>query len=36
MNKTWELSTEQAEDEILAQAEMFHKQRGYLIDKLEA
>jgi hypothetical protein len=36
MNKTWDLSTEQAEDEILAQAEMFHKQRGYLIDKLEA
>lgn len=35
MNKTWEMSTEQAEEEILAQAKVFHQRRGYLIDKLE-
>jgi len=35
MNKTWEMSTEEAEVEILAQAEMFHARRGYLIEKLE-
>ncbi|MCK5849879.1 MAG: glycosyl transferase [Kiritimatiellae bacterium] len=34
MNKTWDLSTEEAEVEILAQAEMFYKKRSYLIDKL--
>ncbi|MBN1557141.1 MAG: hypothetical protein JW951_03240 [Lentisphaerae bacterium] len=36
MNKTWEWSTEQAEEEILAQAELFHKRRAYLIEKLDA
>lgn len=36
MNKTWDLSTEQAEEEILNQAEVFHKNRDYLIRKLEA
>lgn len=36
MNKTWALSTAEAESEILAGAELFHAKRGYLIDKLEA
>ncbi|NQU38684.1 MAG: glycosyltransferase [Lentisphaerae bacterium] len=36
MNKTWEWSTEQAEEEILSQADIFHAQRGGLIGKLEA
>ncbi len=36
MNKTWDMSTEQAESEILAGAQLFHAQRGYLIQKLEA
>jgi len=36
MNKTWDMSTEQAEEEIIAGAELFHAKRGYLIDKLEA
>jgi glucosylglycerate synthase len=36
MNKTWDLSSEQAEEEILAQAEVFHARRDYLIGKLEA
>lgn len=36
MNKTWEMTSEQAEEEILAQAEVFHAQRGYLVDKLNA
>ncbi len=36
MNKTWDWSTEQAEEEILAQAEVFHARRDYLIGKLEA
>ena len=36
MNKTWEMSTEEAEGEILAQAEVFHARRDYLIQKLEA
>jgi glycosyltransferase involved in cell wall biosynthesis len=36
MNKTWDLSTEDAEKEIVAGAELFHAKRGYLIDKLEA
>ncbi|MFC1453261.1 glycosyl transferase [Verrucomicrobiota bacterium] len=35
MNKTWDWSTEQAEEEILAQAKVFHAQRDYLIAKLE-
>jgi hypothetical protein len=35
MNKTWDLSTEEAEKEIIAGAEIFHAKRGYLIDKLE-
>jgi len=35
MNKTWRLHTEQAEDEILAQARVFYKKRDYLIKKLE-
>ena len=34
MNKTWDLSSEEAEKEILAQAEVFHARRGYLIEKL--
>lgn len=34
MNKTWDLSNEDAEDEILAQAQLFHDMRGYLIEKL--
>ena len=36
MNKTWDMSTEEAEQEIIAGAELFHAKRGYLIDKLEA
>ncbi len=36
MNKTWDMSTDQAEEEIIAGAELFHAKRGYLIDKLEA
>jgi glycosyltransferase involved in cell wall biosynthesis len=36
MNKTWEMSSEEAEAEILAGAQLFHAQRGYLIKKLEA
>jgi hypothetical protein len=36
MNKTWDWSTEEAEKEILAQAEQFHAERKYLIRKLEA
>lgn len=36
MNKTWDWSTEEAEEEILAQADVFHAARGYLIEKLEA
>jgi glucosylglycerate synthase len=35
MNRTWDWSTEKAEAEILAQAELFHARRGYLIEKLE-
>ena len=34
MNETWDWSTEQAEEETLKQAELFHKQRDYLINKL--
>jgi hypothetical protein len=36
MNKTWDMTTEEAEQEIIAGAELFHAKRGYLIDKLEA
>ena len=36
MNKTWDLSTEEAEEEIIAGAELFHAKRDYLIKKLEA
>ena len=35
MNKTWDWSTEEAEEEILKQAELFYKHREYLIGKLE-
>lgn len=35
MNKTWDLSTEKAEVEILDQAKIFHKRRDYLINKLK-
>jgi hypothetical protein len=35
MNKTWEWSTEEAEQEILAQAKVFYDNRGYLISKLQ-
>lgn len=35
MNKTWEMSSEEAETEILAQAEIFKAKRDYLIKKLE-
>lgn len=34
MNKTWDWSTEQAEQEILAQAQRFHARRDELIRKL--
>ncbi len=36
MNQTWEMSTEEAEVEILTQAEAFHAKRDYLIEKLES
>ena len=36
MNQTWDSSNEKAEEEILAQARIFHARRGYLIEKLEA
>jgi glycosyltransferase involved in cell wall biosynthesis len=35
MNKTWDWSTEQAEEDILTQAQLFHDLRGYLIEKLQ-
>jgi hypothetical protein len=35
MNKTWDWSTEKAEEEILAQAKLFHARRDALITKLE-
>ena len=35
MNRTWDWPTEQAEEEILAQARVFHGKRDYLIEKLE-
>jgi glycosyltransferase involved in cell wall biosynthesis len=34
MNMTWDLNSEQAEENILEQAKMFHARRGYLIEKL--
>lgn len=36
MNQTWEWSTDEAEEEIMAQAEVFHNKRDYLIEKLKA
>jgi hypothetical protein len=36
MNQTWDQSTEEAEDVIVEQANVFHKRRGYLLDKLTA
>lgn len=36
MNHTWDMTTEQAEETVLAQAQMFHAKRGYLKKKLEA
>lgn len=36
MNSTWDMPTEQAEKEVLAQAQAFHAKRDYLIRKLEA
>lgn len=36
MNKTWDWSSEKAEELILEQAQKFHDQRGYLINKLGA
>jgi hypothetical protein len=35
MNKTWDWGTEEAEEEILKQAELFYKHRDYLIRKLK-
>ncbi len=35
MNKTWDWRTDEAEEEIMAQAEVFHDKRDYLIKKLE-
>ena len=35
MNKTWDWPTEKAEEDILAQAEVFHARRDYLIERLE-
>ena len=35
MNQTWDWSTEQAEEAILEQAEVFHQRRDYLVEKLE-
>ncbi len=36
MNKTWDWTSEQAEEDILDQARLFHARRGYLIEKLGA
>ncbi|MBL7076412.1 MAG: glycosyl transferase [Kiritimatiellae bacterium] len=36
MNKTWDWRTDAAEEEIMAQADIFHDKRDYLIKKLEA
>ncbi|MCP3868019.1 MAG: glycosyl transferase [Gammaproteobacteria bacterium] len=35
MNQTWKMSSEKAEKEILAQAEIFFQQRDYLIKKID-
>jgi hypothetical protein len=35
MNKTWDESSEKAEEDILAQAKIFHARRDYLIKKIE-
>jgi hypothetical protein len=35
MNKTWDESSEKAEEDILAQAKIFHARRDYLINKIE-
>ncbi len=35
MNKTWDWSNDQAEDEILEQADVFYRRRGYLLKRLE-
>ena len=35
MNKTWDWRTDEAEEEIMAQADIFHDKRDYLIKKLE-
>ena len=35
MNKTWEWSTAEAEADILEQAQVFHRKRGYLIEKID-
>lgn len=36
MNKTWDMSNEQAEEEILEQAKLFHADRDYLIQRLSS
>lgn len=35
MNQTWEMSSKEAEKEILKQAEKFRENKGYLIERLE-
>ncbi len=35
MNKTWEWSTAEAEADILEQAQLFHRKRRYLIEKID-
>jgi len=35
MNRTWDMTSEEAEEEILEQARLFHANRGYLIRKLD-
>jgi len=35
MNRTWDWRTDEAEEEIMAQADIFHDKRNYLIKKLE-
>jgi glycosyltransferase involved in cell wall biosynthesis len=35
MNKTWDCTSEQAEEDILVQAKLFHARRDYLIKKIE-
>ncbi len=36
MNQTWDWRTDEAEEEIMAQADIFHEKRDYLVKKLEA